>query len=227
MEMLHKMIMEGVESEFLMEILWRSLIMFLLVLVVLRLSGKRGVRQLTLFEVAIILSLGSAAGDPMFQEEIPILYGVIVLLTVIALYKVIAWAAAEFIWFHKMMEGTPVTIIRDGRFVVNSRKNLNFSKREFFAELRNESVEHLGQVRCGVLEVDGTLSLLYFEKEDVSAGLPLFPDEYHKVSQVDAHVIYVCMYCGQTSSLEAADEKCARCGRREWVEAMSRTRSGV
>lgn len=42
MEMLHKMIMEGVESEFLMEILWRSLIMFLLVLVVLRLSGKRG-----------------------------------------------------------------------------------------------------------------------------------------------------------------------------------------
>lgn len=65
--------------------------MFLLVLLVLRLLGRRGVRQLTLFEMAMIISLGSAAGDPMFQDDLPISYAVIVFMTVVLLYKGITW----------------------------------------------------------------------------------------------------------------------------------------
>ena len=48
--------------------------MFLLILVVLWLSGRLGVRQLILFDVTIILGLGSVTGDSMFKEEIPVIY---------------------------------------------------------------------------------------------------------------------------------------------------------
>jgi Predicted membrane protein len=53
--------------------------MFILIIIFLRFSGKRGVRQLSVFELAIILSLGSAAGDPMFNDDIPIIQALIVI----------------------------------------------------------------------------------------------------------------------------------------------------
>lgn len=224
MGVFHDIFLKGVEWSFLLEILWRSIIMFILVLLVLRLSGKRGVRQLTLFEVAIILSLGSAAGDPMFQADVPVLYGALVLFSVIILYKLIAWASAQFEWFHKLMEGSPLIIIQNGRYVLNSRGNLCFSKREFFAELRNQCVEHLGQVRVGVLEVDGTLSLLFYEREAVQAGLPLFPEQYKQVEVVDKQRFYACMYCGYTGKLDTATQSCSRCERKQWSLALATPR---
>jgi len=69
--------------------------MFLLILIILKLSGRRGVRQLTLFEVAIIINLRSAAGNPMFQEDIPIFHAIVVFIGVIIVYKLITWLASR------------------------------------------------------------------------------------------------------------------------------------
>src|SRR3954464_14404634 len=65
------------------EIVVRTLIMFIMVLLMLRLSGKKGVRQLSLFEVAIIIALGSAAGDPMFNKDIAIVPALLVFVTIL------------------------------------------------------------------------------------------------------------------------------------------------
>lgn len=62
---------------FVLEILVRCTIMFIIIISFLRLSGKRGIRQLSLFELAIILCLGSAAGDPMFTKDLPIAHALI------------------------------------------------------------------------------------------------------------------------------------------------------
>ena len=55
------------------EISVRAILMFSMIIIFLRLTGKRGVRQLSIFELAIILSLGSIAGDPMFTEDLPLI----------------------------------------------------------------------------------------------------------------------------------------------------------
>lgn len=223
--MFEKMILDGVKLDFLVEILLRTSIMFFLVLLILRISGKRGVRQLTLFEVAIILSLGSAAGDPMFQEDVPVLYAAIVLFVVIILYKIIAWAVSKFHWFNKVMEGEPLIIVLNGQFVIKSEKEGGFSKDEFFAELRNQSVEHLGQVQIGVMETDGTLSLLFYNSEEVRPGLPLFPDKYKAVNDIDPQQIYACMYCGYTDYLQHAKKLCVKCEHKEWTKALQTCRN--
>lgn len=57
--------MNDLDWSFTLQIIVRTLIMFSVILVFLRMSGKKGVRQLSIFEVAIIIGLGSAAGDPM------------------------------------------------------------------------------------------------------------------------------------------------------------------
>ncbi|WP_437919859.1 DUF421 domain-containing protein [Sphingobacterium sp. LRF_L2] len=222
---LEKMLLEGAKIEFLSEIVGRTIFMFLLILAILRLSGRRGVRQLTLFEVAIIISLGSAAGDPMFQEDIPILYSVIVFICVMGVYKLITWFTARFSFVANALEGKVMTVVKDGMFDIKHENDHDFSKMEFFAEFRNQSVEHLGQVKEGILEVDGTMSILFYPEEDIQFGLPLFPSTYVEIN-VDLHAgPFACMYCGNiVHSFQNESKRCSRCERATWTKAIKTKR---
>lgn len=221
---LEKIIWEGAEWDFILEIVGRSIIMFIMILVILRLSGKKGVRQLTLFEVAIILSLGSAAGDPMFQEDLPIIYAFVVLFSVIIIYKIITWLSSKSMFINKILEGKAMVVVREGMFDLKHEHDGDFSKMEFFSELRNQSVEHLGQVRIALLEIDGTMSILFYTADEVKYGLPLFPDYYKKVSSFDEHAHYACMYCGNIERIGKAHTKCIRCNHERWSRAINTAR---
>lgn len=220
--MFEKLLLDGAQLDFLVEIFARTILMFLLILVVLRLSGRRGVRQLTLFEVAIILGLGSAAGDPMFQEEIPVIYSVVVLFSVIVLYKFITWAASRSDKLTHLLEGKAMIIVEEGMFSIEGNRNSDFSQNEFFSELRNQSVEHLGQVRLALLEVDGSMSLLRYENEETRYGLPLFPNAYKKVEPEEVGGPFACMFCGNIAqTVSDTQDHCKRCGKEEWTKAIN------
>jgi uncharacterized membrane protein YcaP (DUF421 family) len=68
------------EVEFLPEVALRTFFMFFVILTSLRILGKRSVAQLSVFELGVIIGLGSAAGDPMFYKDVGLLPGVVVLL---------------------------------------------------------------------------------------------------------------------------------------------------
>lgn len=215
----------GSDENFLVEIIARTIFMFLLIIFILRISGRRGVRQLTLFEVAIIISLGSAAGDPMFQQDIPIVYALVVFFCVIICYKLLTWLTARYNTFSNLLEGKPIIIVKDGVFDVKHENDNSFSKMEFFAELRNQSVEHLGQVSIGVLEVDGTLSLLFFDENNPRYGLPLFPTLYKEIDTIETDGPFACMYCGRICNhLDHPKIKCERCKRDRWTKAIKTRR---
>ena len=219
-----KILFGGAQWDFLLEIVGRSIIMFVMILVILRLSGKKGVRQLTLFEVAIILSLGSAAGDPMFQEELPVIYALVVLFSVIVIYKFVTWLSSKSTLINKVLEGEAMVVVRDGMFDLKHEHDGDFSKMEFFSELRNQSVEHLGQVRIAVLEVDGTMSILFYADSDVKYGLPLFPDHFIQVLPHENVDTFACMYCGQIEPSIIENQICKRCERKKWSLALKTKR---
>lgn len=213
------------EGAFLVEIAIRTVIMFVLILTILRLSGRRGVRQLTVFEVAIIISLGSAAGDPMFQKDLPIVYAVIVFACVMLVYKTITWLASRSEKLTHALEGKVLSVVKNGTFDLQHEDDKTFSKMEFFAELRNINVEHLGQVRDAVLEVDGTLSVLFYSDDEVRYGLPLFPVSY-KIVNVDIEEgPFACMYCGcVVRGVKEDFPQCKRCGKSKWTKALNTKR---
>ncbi|WP_398455779.1 DUF421 domain-containing protein [Sphingobacterium thalpophilum] len=220
-----KIFTDGVELSFLVEIGARTVIMFLIILVILRLSGRRGVRQLTVFEVAIIISLGSAAGDPMFQEDIPIFYAIIVFICVICVYKIITWLTSKSEKITQLLEGKVLPVVKDGVFDIKHENDNTFSRMEFFSELRNLNVEHLGQVKEGVLEIDGTLSVLFYPDEEVKYGLPLFPSSYKSVDIRTSEGPFACMYCGYViSGFENDSVSCFRCQRKQWAKACKNKR---
>ncbi|WP_233789122.1 DUF421 domain-containing protein [Sphingobacterium sp. HMA12] len=182
-------------------------------------------RQLTLFEVAIIIGLGSAAGDPMFQEDIPIFHSVVVFICVIVIYKTITWITSKSEKVAQMLEGKVLPVVKDGVFDIKHENDNTFSRMEFFSELRNLNVEHLGQVKEGVLEVDGTMSVLFYSDEDTKYGLPLFPSSYKAVDTAMTDGPFACMYCGNIlTQLSAGGPQCPRCKRTKWAKAMNNRR---
>lgn len=139
---------------FALEILIRVVVMFSMIIIFLRFTGKRGVRQLSIFELTIILSLGSIAGDPMFTEDLPIIQALIIMSTVIGLYRLCTWIMMKYQPFEDLLEGKTIYIVEDGQLVLDKIKKGKMSHDEFFAEMRQQGVEHLGQVRTGLLETD-------------------------------------------------------------------------
>ena len=206
--------------EFLLEVLLRSVIMFCFILTALRTSGKRGIKQLSIFELVIIIGLGSAAGDPMFYKDVGIIPALIVFIVVVGLYRTVTWLSGKFLPFEQLIEGKPMYLIRDGKFSIEDFDKEDLSQDEFFAELRVSNVEHLGQVRNAIMETSGSISLLYYEDKDVKPGLPLYPDLYQKKGTEIHHPgLHACAYCGNTEEVNKP-KKCVVCNHNEWVLAI-------
>lgn len=210
---------------FLLEVLFRSVVMFIVLLVALRLVGKRGVRQLSIFEVVIIISLGSAAGDPMFYEDVGMLHAIMVFVAIIGLYRLVTWFMAKSLWFENLVEGKAIYLVRDGKFAFDDFKKESLSQDEFFAELRVRQVEHLGQVKYAILETNGDFSIIFYPDDEVRPGLPLLPDEFCRKSPHIQHAaVYACAFCGHTETLAPGEYCCPVCARNEWVRALNTCR---
>jgi uncharacterized membrane protein YcaP (DUF421 family) len=203
------------------EIGMRTIIMFALVLIFLRSTGKKGVRQLSIFEVAIIIALGSAAGDPMLSGESAIIPSVLVFFVILLVYRIITFFAAKYQKIENILEGVPMYIVEDGRFTMNEEGDANFAQDEFFAEMRVKGIEHVGQVRAALLETNGQVSFLFFDDADVKPGLPIYPKIYNKKSKVIANAgHYACTHCAEVLHVRS-QQACSRCNRAEWVAAMN------
>lgn len=209
---------------FLAEVVLRAFIGFVAVIIAIKITGKRGVRQLSLFEVVIILTLGSAAGDIAFYKEVGVLPAITTILSIVIFYRVITWILLKSRAVGKVIEGEAISIIENGRFTASVIKNENISFDEFYMELRQCNVEHLGQVRVAVLEVNGTLSLFRNEGAEIIPGLNILPDIIRQLyTVIPAAGLYACVHCGYTVHLERhSTPDCAGCGKHKWGEASTR-----
>ena len=162
---LQRMAFDKVPPEFLGEVALRSLYTFVLVFLFLKITGRRGVRQMSLFEVLIILTLGSAAGDVAFYDDVPMVPVFIVFVTLALLYRLVMWLMSKSEKLEDLLEGKPVVIVEDGQLAWENVQSANMTEFEFFMELRLNSVEQLGQVRLALtgqhyLNEGGSITLI-------------------------------------------------------------------
>ena len=218
----HEIFFGQEENSFYLEIIFRTIIMFLVVVVTLKLTSKRAIKQLSIFEMVMIIALGSAAGDPMFYKEVGIFQAVTVFIIVLVSYRMIIWLITRFEKVEFLLEGKPVYIIKEGRFTKRSSTEMELGADELFSELRNKNINHLGQVKRALLETNGTISILFFEDEAIIPGLPIWPEDYNKKSKnISEKGLYACSNCGLTEIIPATDcKKCDFCNNEEWVNTL-------
>jgi uncharacterized membrane protein YcaP (DUF421 family) len=214
------------EWAFLPEVIIRSLVMFAVILFSLSILGKRGVKQLSVFELVVIIGLGSAAGDPMFYKDVGLIPALIVFTIVIGLYILVTHLVGRSKRMERLVEGKPICLIKDGRFAIDNFSKENLGQDEFFAELRIKGVSHLGQVENAIIETNGDISVFYFEDKDVKYGLPVMPDSLDQQTRTISKAgHYACSFCGSTEKLQpASTHTCNECGKDKWVEASNRRR---
>ena len=214
------------EWGFLLETFFRSIIMFIVLLSGLRLLGKRGVKQLSVFELVVIIGLGSAAGDPMFYKDVGLLPAIIVFAMVIGLYKLVTFLVGKSKNFEHLVEGKPVLLIKDGRFAIENFEKEALAQDEFFAELRMASIKHLGQVELAIIETTGNLSIYFFPDQEVKYGLPILPGIFEeRTERIELVGYYSCSFCGNTLKLEpVAKHSCPVCRREKWIRSINTKR---
>lgn len=228
---LRKILMHDHPFGFLLEVVLRTVVMFMIILVALRASGRRGIKQLSIFELVLIIGLGSAAGDPMFYDDVGILPAFVVFLVVITLYITVTRLSDRFVKIEKLLEGEPLYVIRDGNLLMDAFRESGLSQDEFFAELRLRNVEHLGQVRTVLIETSGEFSVLFYAEKDVRYGLPIFPSELQNKLSGTTHEnceYIACAKCGSVRNARDFDQlpTCPECDACEWIEASNAKRVG-
>lgn len=220
-----RVLMDEMPVEFLFEVIFRTAFMFSFLLVTLKLTGKRGVKQLSIFETVIIIALGSAAGDPMFYEDVGLIPALIVFAVVISLYRFVTWMIGKSRHFEEFIEGKTECLISDGKFSISTFKKESLAQDEFFSELRVQSVEHLGQVKHAYLETNGDISIFFYDDKDVVFGLPILPHDFKNKSKIIlSDGMFSCTFCGHTVEQQAGTAICSVCKKKEWVAAIKSLR---
>jgi uncharacterized membrane protein YcaP (DUF421 family) len=221
-----ELLLGGENWSFLLETMLRTIVMFTIILISLRILGKRGVKQLSVFELVVIISLGSAAGDPMFYKDVGILPALVVFIMIVSLYTFITYLIGKHKKFERLMEGKPICLIKNGVFSIQNFEKEALGADEFFAELRLQGVSQLGQVEEAIEEISGNISIFYFPDEEVKYGLPIMP---HSLDASSQNIIetdyYSCTFCGYTQKLKPATEHtCPECKKLRWVKASNKKR---
>ncbi len=221
-----ELLLGGEDWSFLPETVFRTLIMFLVIMISLRLLGKRGVKQLSIFELVVIIGLGSAAGDPMFYKDVGILPALIVFTMVIGLYSLVTFLIGKNKKFEKLVEGKPVCLIKDGVFSIDNFQKEILGEDEFFAELRMQGVSQLGQIEEAIEESSGNISIFYYPDEEVKYGLPIMPDSLERSQKkISVPDYYSCIFCGYTEKIKPVSKHaCPECKRFEWIQSSIKKR---
>ena len=214
------------EWSFILEIILRTAIMFLAIIMGLRVLGKRGVKQLSVFELVVIIGLGSAAGDPMFNKDLGIVSSLIVFIVIILLYTGVTYFIGQSKKFEKLVEGKSTCLIEEGEFSIENFKKENLGSDEFFAELRLKGVSQLGQIEIAIEEISGEISIFFYENENVKYGLPIMPDSLNNTLEyIKKSGFYSCTFCGYTEKKQTGDAgRCRKCRKKEWIPASNKKR---
>ncbi|MBC8045284.1 MAG: DUF421 domain-containing protein [Fimbriimonadaceae bacterium] len=210
---------------FFTEVIFRSFIMFAVAVITVRLLGRKSINQ-KIFEIVVIISLGSAAGDAMFYSNVGIIPCILVFIMVLVLYKLMTFLSSKSKWIEFAVEGQHLRIIENGHFIIETLEKEGLSQDEYLADLRIESISHLGQIEKAYIESSGSLSIYYYPDDEVKYGLPVFPENLEKQThQIKAEDIYACSFCGFTDTLIPGSQHiCPLCEKNYWVKAINTKR---
>lgn len=224
---LQRILIDELPVLFLGEVFFRASLAYIAVFLFLKSSGRRGIRQLSLFELVVILTLGSAAGDVAFYHDVALLPVATVFLTLLVLYRLTIKAMKKSKRFEAWIEGVPITVVKDGLYELDSLRRLNISSSELLMEFRQCGVEHLGQVRLAIIETDGDVSLYFFDKENIRPGLSVLPPEHRDEYKVAPHSgIHSCINCGFSQRIDSGNgAQCVRCNHDVWSAALTSNRA--
>jgi uncharacterized membrane protein YcaP (DUF421 family) len=148
-----------------------------------------------------------------------VLPAIVIAVVVILLQRIIAARSAKNQSFEKLSQGNISILISESVVNVNMLSKVGLSQAELFAQLRGESIIHLGMVDRFYMEANGAFTLI--KQTSAKPGLTILPDSDPEFLNEQQAVpdLYVCDTCGLKKAKQ--QHKCANCGHDSWVRAIA------
>ena len=149
---------------------FRSIVLYIIVLIVMRLMGKREIGQLQPFELAISIMIADLASIPMTDTGVPIFNGIIPILGLLIMHLVISMINLKSSKAREIICGRPSILIYRGKINENNLKRERFTINELEERLRGNNVINLGDVEYAILETSGQVTVI--QKPDKRNTIP-------------------------------------------------------
>lgn len=141
-------------------IVFRAIIIYLVVLFIFRIMGKRQIGQMQPFELVLTLIIADLATIPMAEVSVPVLHGIVPLFTLTILHLILTLISKNSAWFSRFISGKPMIIINPNGIDYKMLKMLNLSIDDVLAGLRNCGYFSISQVQYAIMETNGKITVL-------------------------------------------------------------------
>ena len=144
---------------------WRTVIIYLVLIIAIRLMGKRQIGQMEPSEFVVTMFVANLASILVEDVELPMYRGVIPIATVLALEVVLAGLSMRSISFRKLLCGKPVILIENGKILQKNLRKTRVTLDELTGHLREKDILDLKSVQYAILETNGNLSVFPYPKD--------------------------------------------------------------
>jgi uncharacterized membrane protein YcaP (DUF421 family) len=198
----------------------RAFLIFAVMVVIMRLMGRRMKGQMSVTELAVVLTLGAVIAGPMQIPTAGILPSVVVLVALLFMHRFTNWLAYKSRRMELVQQGDAAVLLRDGSLDLPSMQRQGLSQEQLFGQLRNQSIAQLGELRRVYFEANGRLSI--YKLTEPQPGLSVLPREDAPPAAISgpAHNKQVCATCGHVPApTDHAGQHCLVCHDQNWVPA--------
>lgn len=161
------------------ELVLRAVAVYVFLIVVLRLAGRRETGQLSSFDLVLLLILSNAVQNSINAGDNTLVGGMISALALIVLNWIVGWAAYRFVWFERLVQGRPTRIVTDGKVHVAAMRRERITLEELHSALRKQGIFTITECRRVILEADGTLTAIRRDLPPRTLAELAHPDPEH------------------------------------------------
>ena len=155
-------------------ILIRTVLIYLLLLTVMRVSGKRQIGEIQISELVTTFLISDIAAYPLTNPGIPILHSVIPLLTIISMEIIFSFLSTKNAVLKRLLDGKPSVIVRGGKISKKEMTRMRLSVEDLLCELRLKNIASLDEADYVILEQNGQISV--FPKKEAALSHPVIVD---------------------------------------------------
>ncbi|SCY82400.1 YetF domain-containing protein [Alkaliphilus peptidifermentans] len=138
----------------------RAFILYFIVVIVMRMMGKRQIAQMQPFELVITIMIAELAATPMENASIPLINGVIPILTLLSVQVLVSFLSLKSEIFREVICGKPSVLIYKGKIVQSEIRRLRINMNDLLEQLRGKDYPNLHDVEYAILETNGQISVI-------------------------------------------------------------------
>jgi uncharacterized membrane protein YcaP (DUF421 family) len=211
-----------VPPEFILESIVRMCFIYIILVIALRLLGRRMEAMLSRGEMVTLVTLGASVGVAIHTPERGLLPSVMVILVIISLQALQAYITSRNSKAERILLDQISTLVENGHLMINEMKKSRITRERLFAALRLKGTINLGTIQRVYFESKGVFSIVTYSDEKERPGLCLLPDadqDFRNEVNYEENFI-ACQNCGNTVTKNNNKIKCTVCDADQWETAV-------